>query len=1111
MALPGGEPLTENSEIQGLMNTINSLVKTERRVPPQEMDFSGDIATRVPPGEDRIDRLGESVMQVGVELDTIKQMIKDLQALASAQTRLSTTIYHRQEETRNALVGLESQHSESKQMLKQLEQHIQAIYQFSASQQQQQQQQAQRMATSMHASPSPVDIQRSILATNALASSAEGNSQVASATLSAPYGSASNISRAADTTALNRRQYIWSATPPQSGTALALASPSMSEGGTEHIRRALSQHSAPEPTLSQRQLALQRILQHPQAQNLTSQQLNQLLAHSSPGLPPTSLMAQQQQSQQRVLQQTSQPQSAYLESQPTPISQQLQSQQLAQQQQLVQQMVQQQQLAQQQQQLQSQELDKRNQKAQQQQHLREQLRLQKQQKDRESIPFKDSPSQPLSKLPSNNDNAFQVHVADGNVLTPPENTQPAKVDSTQTLANISSAPIADEHSVDVANTSIQAASVPSEPVQMVSTPDRSAMASVTPIAKKNPMISPSANMLPVSLIKSTPPSQTKKTAAIAAATPLVESPSRNTLPAKPTSAARPTDHPAAPSVMHAASKPHPKYSTTPKQPQNPSHIVKQEHGKPGNLTPAGRPKPPGKMPAVLSEVRRSSLQKEQSPPLQFKKDPLPTHPVGGKYGDGAEPVSPELGSLSPGSKALSFSANSSTRLHGHSNRRSRTPDSRSCSQSSFDSRHGEANGSSSEMTIKGSTKHRLSNDQHEHNRTKRRQLSPRASNNVIRFSDNEDDGNSSDSMICMDTEENIERNSNESCSPRRSRHGEVAIGIVGTSGMNITSRLGPRSSTYRSNLDERLGSSYSYDSHVPSYLESRDASAGYSSSVSSRRPTAIPLKDNSGQDITSERISSLLGPFVFLELSVMQKVYAMYFGCQPLVSGVGLHTLHVTMTKLNNFRFKEIRSLNASGGQSRFKFIARSGEGLRKAKSRIEYRLLECEVIPAPLLWCFIIQLGCFTIDDLSGSAVDYMFYEVTGKHLNRLKIVTADGVMHMSADEIWRMARHWATDVTNFVTEGRRAPESLGIAEEIFGSYLKKCRENGLSAPKQDRGDIAEKMFREHKHSQLFLGVRSGELKSLFKYLGYMMGKRVDRAAMNYLRETSTSFIRNN
>ncbi|KAJ2611904.1 hypothetical protein H4S08_002941 [Coemansia sp. RSA 1365] len=1102
MALPGGESSTENQEIQGLMDTINNLVETERRVPPQEMNFSSELATRMPPGDDRIDRLGESVVQVGVELDTIKQMIKDLQALASAQTRLSTTIYHRQEETRNALVGLESQHGESKQMLKRLEQYIQAIYQFSASQQQQ----AQRVATPIHVSPSPADIQRSILATNALASSAVGNSQAASAALSAPYGSVSNINRAADTTALNRRQYVWSATPPQSGTTLALASPSMSEGGTDHIRRTLSQHSVAEPTSSQRQLALQRILQHPQAQNLTSQQLNQLLAHSSPGQSSMSFLAQQQQLQQRILQQTSQTQSAYLESPPNSIPQQLHQQQLAQKQQLEQQ---QQQLAQQQQ-LQSQELDKRSQKAQQQQHLREQLRLQKQQKDRESMSFKDSPPKPLSKLSSNSDDGLQAHVADGDVLAPPENTQTAKVDSTQIPANVSSAFNAHENSVDVVNTPTPAAYVPNEPTQMGSTPGRSATASVTPIAKKNLVTSPSANMLPVSLVKSTPPSQSKKTAAAAAA-PLVETPSRNELLAKPAPASRKTEHPAVPYVMHAASKPGSKHSATPKQPQGPPRIVKQEYETPGSSTPSGRPKPPGKMPAVLSGVRRSSLQKEQSLPLQVKKEQLPTQAVVSKYSSGAEPVSPELVSVSPGSKALSFSANSSTRLHGHSNRRSRTPESRSHSRSSFDSRNAETNGSSSEVTIKGSTKHRLGNDQNEHSRTKRRQLSPRASNNVIRFSDNDDDGNSSDSMIRLDTEDNTERNSDGSCSPRRSRHGEVAIGIVGSSGINIASRLGPRSSTYRSSLDERLGSSYSYDSHVPSYLESRDGSVGYSSSVSSRRPTAIPLKDNSGQDITSERISSLLGPFVFLELSVMPKVYAMYFGCQPLVSGVGLHTLHVTMTKLNNFRFKEVRSLNSNGVQSRFKFIARSGEGLRKAKNRIEYRLLECEVIPAPLLWCFIIQLGCFTIDELSGSAVDYMFYEVTGKHLNRLRIVTADGVTHMSADEIWRMARHWATDVTNFVTEGRRAPESLGITEEIFGAYLKKCKENGLSAPKQDRGEIAEKMFREHKHSQLFLGVRSGELKSLFKYLGYMMGSRIDRAAMNYLRETSTSFIRNN
>ncbi|KAJ2080516.1 hypothetical protein H4R24_003036 [Coemansia sp. RSA 988] len=1145
MASLNDEPSPENPEMQGLLDTINRMVEAEMRVPPKENSFPNEVVAEVPPADDRIDRLGESMTQIGTELDTIKQMIKDLQTLTSAQTRLSTTMYHRQEETRSALSGLESQHNESKLMLKRLEQHLQAIYQINVSQQQQQQQQllqAQKAVTPIHASPSPVDIQRSILATNALVSSAVGNTQVANSAPPTPYGPPNSISRAAEVTPANHRQYAWTATPPQSSAALTLVPPSMTESGMDQMRRMASQQPASEPISNQRQLALHRILQHPQAQNLTSHQLNILLAHSSPSQQSAPLLAQQQQQiqqmHQRVMQQTSQPQPTYQEPPPASPSQQLYTQHIIQQQQQQQQQQEQeqqlaqqhhlaiQQFKQQQQQLQSQESDahsqlvqqqqslpqgpdKRSQIAQQQQLLREQLRLQKQQKDREGVLLKDSPPQPLSKLTLNPENVLQALVADGNALTPPENIQLADVDSTQTPDNVTLAPI--EHPVYIDNAPTPATSASNEPTQVASTPVKSGTAYAMPVAKKHSAASPSTSMLPVSLVKSTPPSQSKKIAAPAVVTPSAKSSSRNPLPAKSASAARHTNHPTVPSVVHAASKPRANASTTSKRPQSPPRIVKQDNSALDSSTSVVRSKPPGKTPAALSGTRKPILQKDQGSSHRVREGTLLEHSVGSKYRGDTEPSSPELGQLSPGSKAIASSANNSTQFYGHSRARTRTPPgSRSRSRSSFDSRHAESSGSSSEVTIKGSTKHRLSNEQFEHSRSKRRQLSPRASNNVLRFSDGEDDdGSSSDSIIAMNTKDKTERNSDSS--PRRSRHGEVAIGIVGASGINIASRLGPRSSTYRPNLDDGPGSSYGYDSHVPSYLESRDGRIGYSSSGSLRRPTVIPLKDCSGQDITSERVSSLLGPFVFLDLSVMQKVYNMYFGCQPLVSGFALHTLHTTMTKLKDFRFKDIRNCNSSGAQTRCKFIARSGEGLRKAKNRIEYRLLENEVIPAPLLWCFIIQLGCFTIDEMSGYAVDYMFYEVTGKHLNRLRVVTADGVKHMSADEIWRLARQWATDLTNFVTEGRRVPESLGIAEEIFGEYLKKCREKGLSAPKQDKGEIAEKMLREHKHSQLFLGVRSGELKSLFKYLGYMMGNRIGRAAMNYLRETSSSFIRNN
>ncbi|KAJ2787350.1 hypothetical protein H4R21_007113, partial [Coemansia helicoidea] len=269
------------------------------------------------------------------------------------------------------------------------------------------------------------------------------------------------------------------------------------------------------------------------------------------------------------------------------------------------------------------------------------------------------------------------------------------------------------------------------------------------------------------------------------------------------------------------------------------------------------------------------------------------------------------------------------------------------------------------------------------------------------------------------------------------------------------------------------------------------------------------LHDCNGEAITSARMSELLGPFSFLNVQMVSKVYNAYFGCQPLAMGVSLPVMQRRMSELDQFRYWYMPN-RGEGMTGMANFIARDDRGKRQAAARIEDRLLRSRVIPSPLLWCHLILLGCTPLDQTSSVVVNGMFVDITGKHLDRLQIATANGVVRMSVREVWEHAKMWVTDLTNFIVDGRRAPQSLDIADDLHEKYVAKCRERDPNASDMDpSGAVAEEMFRTHNRSRLFLGIRSSELKSLYKYLGCVVSdSMVTRSAVKYLKENSQSFI---
>ncbi|KAJ1859450.1 hypothetical protein GGH12_000224 [Coemansia sp. RSA 1822] len=449
-----------------------------------------------------------------------------------------------------------------------------------------------------------------------------------------------------------------------------------------------------------------------------------------------------------------------------------------------------------------------------------------------------------------------------------------------------------------------------------------------------------------------------------------------------------------------------------------------------------------------------------------------------------------------------------TRVRSPSRSRSRGyRDSSNSSRSS--SRHNAANSPAPEVMIKGSTKHRM-NDEPNDRYPKRRQVSPRVSN-AIMFSDAED-GSDSDSESDYGGVR-VRGIALASTTKSHSSSGDVSIvgasksGAHGSNSNSPMAGVAPRSSGRSSSSDENMVISQTDGRETPTPTELGNGwTTGRVSDSSSNMPNEA-LRDCLGEMITSERIDRMTGPFVFIGLIAIPPVYHLHFGCRPARPGVKPWELRNTITGLDQFQHWETYNSNSRKPHNRVEYVARAGSSLSMMQRRIKKRLLDTAAVPAPLLSYYLITLGCYPVDKISVSEVEDMFYFVTGKQLRSMHVITERGVGQSSSFVLWRQAKDWVIRLTQFITHTRRAQDVLDTADRMFAQYVEQCRAANSSNDPDSDACIAQKMLTE-VNGTLFVGIRSSELKPLYKYLGYMMGDTVGRSDGNYLKELAASFI---
>ncbi|KAJ2636140.1 hypothetical protein GGF40_003186 [Coemansia sp. RSA 1286] len=422
-----------------------------------------------------------------------------------------------------------------------------------------------------------------------------------------------------------------------------------------------------------------------------------------------------------------------------------------------------------------------------------------------------------------------------------------------------------------------------------------------------------------------------------------------------------------------------------------------------------------------------------------------------------------------------------------------------------------------EMTIKGAKKHMRDDDDDDDSgferSIRRRQASPKYSSNIVAFS-----GNNGSDLDTDDDEDNL---------ISRASSGEIEFGIVGASAIsssrasrsvsnasNIASRLGPR---YQ---DFMYGSSRSggYDHLSPNRHDGADDQSsdshghyiGHSKSEHETEPRT--MFDSEGYAVTADVIDEMVGPFFFIASPFVFQVYRTFYGRSPLKFGVSGRVLNNFISETAGFKFFSTYSQPRGQQGINLVYFARCGTKFNKMYQRIAKRLFGGEVVLGPLLYCFLLTLSCTTVKSLTPVAVNAMFKSVTGKELDDLTVVVSNKTRRLSISDAWSLTVNWARTLCTSMAKTRGAQDILDKADKCYDEYVVRCKKNGYSGGVLDAsGETAREMMDgDIADSRRLIGIRSSDLRPLYRYLGFMMIDYIDPDVEKYLRQVARSFIDN-
>ncbi|KAJ2095762.1 hypothetical protein GGI03_005499 [Coemansia sp. RSA 2337] len=280
------------------------------------------------------------------------------------------------------------------------------------------------------------------------------------------------------------------------------------------------------------------------------------------------------------------------------------------------------------------------------------------------------------------------------------------------------------------------------------------------------------------------------------------------------------------------------------------------------------------------------------------------------------------------------------------------------------------------------------------------------------------------------------------------------------------------------------------------------------------------LRDGSGEEVTSMRVSLAFGSFFYMPLSIFAILYHCKFGCRLVPKGIRRRAAYEALGTLEGFKLHTITIKNADPDQPvknanpdqkvKLTVLMRDGPELEAMRANLQERLGLTKKpilpIPEPLMCYSVMMLGCMPLEQLSGAVFQEMLPIITGVDFESLPVATSKGVRRMPYGELCRVAKKWARDLCRYTTNVRNRNKMLGMATRCYIAYTKECHAKENTPADLDlEGKIAKEMLKDGVFSsRLLLGIRKPEFKLLLKHLTFMIKDNKDEGIRTYMRNLS-------
>ncbi|KAJ2463739.1 hypothetical protein GGI03_003653 [Coemansia sp. RSA 2337] len=280
------------------------------------------------------------------------------------------------------------------------------------------------------------------------------------------------------------------------------------------------------------------------------------------------------------------------------------------------------------------------------------------------------------------------------------------------------------------------------------------------------------------------------------------------------------------------------------------------------------------------------------------------------------------------------------------------------------------------------------------------------------------------------------------------------------------------------------------------------------------------LRDGSGEEVTSMRVTLAFGSFFYMPLSIFAILYHCKFGCRLVPKGIRRRAAYEALGTLEGFKLHTITVKNANPDQTvknanpdqtvKLTVLMRDGPELETMRVNLQERLGLTKKpilpIPEPLMCYSVMMLGCVPLEQLSGAVFQEMLPIITGVDFESLPVATSKGIRRMPYGELCRVAKKWARDLCRYTTNVRNRNKMLGMATRCYIAYTKECHAKENTPADLDlEGKIAKEMLKDGVFSsRLLLGIRKPEFKLLLKHLTFMIKNDKDEGIRTYMRNLS-------